>query len=453
MMTVELRTVASQPRQELSVVRERPKSTGWIVPLCDALGVIVALAVTAPGWKGLATGVAVALAVLLVGEAFQPRLVLSALTEMPRMLGRVGLAAALVGLGAAELGWIDRPLVSLAAVMAAFAIGRCLTFALLRFLRRSGTGLNRTLIVGGGETASNLRRVLNEHPEFGLEVAGAIDQEASSLTDLVDTLDVLPLQIALQGVDRVIIAYGKWNDQIVVDVIRKVADAGVELYVVPRLFEAGGAGGDPRLEDVMGVPLLWLRRRSCRTWQLRKKRAFDLVVTSTAVLMLSPLLALLAALVKLSSPGPVLFRQLRIGRNGKEFELLKFRSMRVNNDSDTTWTVANDTRVTKLGKLLRKSSLDELPQLLNILRGDMSLVGPRPERPFYVEQFAQVVPHYHARHRGPVGLTGLAQVNGLRGDTPIDDRVRVDNSYIDQWSMWGDIVIIVRTFSAAFKGL
>jgi exopolysaccharide biosynthesis polyprenyl glycosylphosphotransferase len=181
------------------------------------------------------------------------------------------------------------------------------------------------------------------------------------------------------------------------------------------------------------------------------KRAFDSTIAGLMLLVLSPLYGMLALAVRFSSPGPVYFRQRRIGKNGREVEIYKFRSMRVNDESDVQWSVDEDDRVTKIGRIMRKTSLDELPQLWNVLKGDMSLVGPRPERPFFVEQFEQEVPRYGDRHRVPVGLTGLSQVNGLRGDTSIADRAWFDNHYIENWSVGGDLVILARTAGAVIK--
>jgi lipopolysaccharide/colanic/teichoic acid biosynthesis glycosyltransferase len=169
-------------------------------------------------------------------------------------------------------------------------------------------------------------------------------------------------------------------------------------------------------------------------------------------LLAAPLLAAAALAVAVSSKGPILFRQRRIGQHGRPFDLLKLRSMTINNDSDTTWNVALDVRVTRVGRILRRTSLDELPQLINVLKGDMSLVGPRPERPFYVLQFEETIPRYRDRHRAPVGLTGWAQIHGLRGDSSIDDRVRFDNNYIEHWSIWRDLSILARTLSAMLRG-
>jgi lipopolysaccharide/colanic/teichoic acid biosynthesis glycosyltransferase len=169
------------------------------------------------------------------------------------------------------------------------------------------------------------------------------------------------------------------------------------------------------------------------------------------LLVTAPLFGVLALGIKLSSPGPVYFRQRRIGMNGREVEILKFRSMQQNDESDTQWSVDEDARVTKIGSFMRKTSLDELPQLWNVVRGDMSLVGPRPERPHFVQRFSEEVSGYEDRHRVPVGLTGLAQVHGLRGDTSIEDRAWLDNHYIENWSAVSDLAILARTAGAIVR--
>jgi lipopolysaccharide/colanic/teichoic acid biosynthesis glycosyltransferase len=175
------------------------------------------------------------------------------------------------------------------------------------------------------------------------------------------------------------------------------------------------------------------------------KRVLDVVVSGTILFLGAPVLAAVALAVKLSSPGPILFRQKRIGQDGREIEVLKFRTLRHNDQSDTQWSVIGDARLTSIGRFLRRSSLDELPQLWSVLRGEMSLVGPRPERPFFVRRFSADVTGYEDRHRLPVGLTGWAQVHGLRGDTSIAERARFDNHYIEHWSLWRDLVILGRT--------
>jgi len=166
----------------------------------------------------------------------------------------------------------------------------------------------------------------------------------------------------------------------------------------------------------------------------------------------APLLLLVALVVKLTSPGPILFHQRRIGQHGREIEVPKFRSLRVNHDSDTQWNVDDDPRVTWIGRILRRTAIDELPQLWSVLKGDMTLVGPRPERPLFVRRFTADIDGYGDRHRVPVGLTGWAQVHGLRGDTSIEERARFDNQYIEHWSLWRDVVVLFRTVAEVARG-
>jgi exopolysaccharide biosynthesis polyprenyl glycosylphosphotransferase len=298
-----------------------------------------------------------------------------------------------------------------------------------------------------------VRKTLLRHPEFGLRPVGTVDHGPPiDETTIIGRVEEVPAIIERLGATRAIVAFGLVHDTEVIRILRRFTRPDVEIFVVPRFFEAGGAAEHPLVQDIDGIPLLWLRRRSSRDGHLRAKRIFDLVVGGILLLIAAPIMSTIAVAVKFTSRGPVFFRQRRVGRGGRPFWLIKFRSMHVNDDSDETWSVADDARVTRVGRFLRKTSLDELPQLLNVLHGDMSLVGPRPERPHYVEKFSETIVDYHERHRCPVGLTGLAQVQGLRGDTSIDERVRSDNQYIDQWCMWGDLVILFRTARAALRG-
>jgi exopolysaccharide biosynthesis polyprenyl glycosylphosphotransferase len=208
-----------------------------------------------------------------------------------------------------------------------------------------------------------------------------------------------------------------------------------------------GAGTD----QIWGIPLCPVRRSVLHTTAWRAKRGFDVVLAGAALVLSAPLLGLIALAVRLSSPGPVLFRQCRIGQDGRRFDLLKFRSMRVDHDGATSWAATAEHQTT-VGRWLRRTSLDELPQLWNVLRGDMSLVGPRPERPLFAERFSADIAGYRDRHRLPVGLTGWAQVHGLRGDdTSMTERARFDNSYIEGWSLWLDVVILLRTAGAVLR--
>jgi exopolysaccharide biosynthesis polyprenyl glycosylphosphotransferase len=222
-----------------------------------------------------------------------------------------------------------------------------------------------------------------------------------------------------------------------------------DLFVVPRLHHAHSALGTA--DHIGAIPVVSIRRPEISGARWALKRGTDIVFSVLGLVLLSPVM-LLSAIAVFLEGRPVLFRQRRVGRNGKEFNLIKFRSVRRDgSDSATTWSMANDVRVGPVGRFLRRTSLDEVPQLWNIVRGDMTLVGPRPERPFFVEKFSADHPRYQYRHRVPVGLTGLAQVSGLRGDTPISDRARFDNYYIDNWSPWLDLKILLRTAAEVFR--
>ena len=219
------------------------------------------------------------------------------------------------------------------------------------------------------------------------------------------------------------------------------------VWVVPRLFDLA-----PRRDHIWGVAVAIIHRPPIYNPLVRSaKRAIDLGFGLLALVLLAPVLLAIALVVRLSSPGPVLFRQRRLGLRDREFTMLKFRTMRVSDSGDTGWTTRDDPRRTFAGRMLRRTSLDELPQLVNVIRGDMSLVGPRPERRLYAEEFALHVPTYPERTRTAGGITGLAQVHDLRGDTSIEDRARFDNMYIDQYSLFLDVVIALQNVGSLFR--
>ena len=187
-----------------------------------------------------------------------------------------------------------------------------------------------------------------------------------------------------------------------------------------------------------------MRDVALRGWRLSLKRAVDIVISAITLVLISPILLFIALLIKRDSPGPVFFVQERMGLDGQSFPMIKFRSMRIDAEQLGTWTVKDDPRRTRLGKLLRRTNIDELPQFINVILGDMSVVGPRPEQPYYVEEFRKQIPRYMERHREKAGITGWAQVNGLRGDTSIEERTKYDLWYVENWSVWLDIKIILR---------
>jgi exopolysaccharide biosynthesis polyprenyl glycosylphosphotransferase len=332
-------------------------------------------------------------------------------------------------------------------------LGRAISYTLVREARAAGMVREPTLIVGAGTFGVKAATTLQDHPEYGLVPIGFLESFDAELP-LPILGDVYDLESVVReyGVRRVIVAFGAAREPEMVPIIRACDRLPVEVHVMPRFFELGVAKEGPFTDDLWGIPLVRLRRSALRTVAWRTKRAFDLFFGSILLVASLPLFAVAAVAVRLSSPGPIFFRQQRIGQRGEIFELLKFRTLLVNRDADTTWTVAEDDQRTKVGRLMRMMSVDELPQLINVMKGEMSLVGPRPERPYFVDQFRVAVPGYDDRHRVPAGMTGWAQVHGLRGDTSIKDRAVFDNHYVENWSLWRDLVILVRTIGTVVYG-
>jgi Undecaprenyl-phosphate glucose phosphotransferase len=257
-------------------------------------------------------------------------------------------------------------------------------------------------------------------------------------------VDDLPALIESQGIDEVVIGLPEASHQELVGVISQCEREKVGIRVYPDVFQIMAAG--VTISDLAGLPLLTIRDVALQGWKLTLKRMVDIILSSLMLLALSPLLMVTALLIKLDSPGPVFFVQERMGLDARPFLMLKFRSMREDAEANgPAWTTRNDPRRTRFGTLIRRTSVDELPQLINVLLGDMSLVGPRPEQPAYVEQFRQTIPRYMDRHREKAGLTGWAQINGLRGDTSIAERTKYDLWYIENWSLWLDFKILLRT--------
>jgi exopolysaccharide biosynthesis polyprenyl glycosylphosphotransferase len=357
-------------------------------------------------------------------------------------------------LGASKLE--VREIAQLGLFAAVFVLmSRGLAYALIRLGRAKGLIVEPTVIVGTGPVGSRVAETLLHHPEFGLPPVGFLDvpDRADLPLPVLGFPEDLPAAVHDHGIRRVIVAFGATKDPDLVAILRACDGLPVEVHLVPRFFELGVGPEGPEAEDLWGLPIVRLNRAAARRTGLRLKRIFDVVVGSILLVVFSPIMLASATAVRLSSEGPILFRQERIGRRGRPFELLKFRTMLVNQDADTQWSVVADHRVTPVGRLLRRTSFDELPQLVNVLRGDMSLVGPRPERPHFVDEFSTSVPRYRDRHRVPAGLTGWAQVHGLRGaSTSIPERIQLDNYYIEHWSLWRDIVILGRTVRQLVSG-
>jgi exopolysaccharide biosynthesis polyprenyl glycosylphosphotransferase len=453
-------------RSDLRASRTVPERTllrYGVRPLFAALDLtafLAAVAMTGPArWTHL---VLVVLTVALFASAglYRPRLSLSVLDDLPSLAGRPLAAAAITTTVDVALHH-DRQVGSLLLAAALAAAGivalRGLGYAVVRRCRRDGVVTHPTLILGAGRVGGHVAQVLLDHPEYGLRPVGFLDSdplldEADRPIPLLGGNDALSSVIVEFGVHNVIVAFGSAPESQMVDVIRTCDRLEAEIFFVPRLFEL--ASGNRDTDQVWGVPLVRMRRAAFRSPSWRLKRVVDVLVASAALVLLAPVLAVCAAAVYLEGGRGIFFSQERIGLDGRPFRVWKFRSMRPASeaDSQTTWSIASDSRVGPVGRVLRKTSLDELPQLWNILRGDMSVVGPRPERPHFANTFAESFPRYDHRHRVPVGLTGWAQVHGLRGDTSIEDRARFDNYYIENWSLWTDVKIVVRTVGHVVRG-
>lgn len=331
------------------------------------------------------------------------------------------------------------------------ALSRASARTFLRTLRRRGYGLTSLLIVGWNESSSEFYNKLSANIDYGYQVAGCLSQRefpaeaASSFPKRLGTIGQLEEVLQACPVDEVVISLDSNQFNLLGSIIEICDKEGVKSSLLP--FYIKYLPAQPYMEELDGIPLINFHRIPLDDLFNRfMKRSFDIAASLILMVLLSPLMASAALAIRLSSPGPVIYRQERVGRNKKNFVMYKFRSMDANAPGEnTTWGTKNDSRRTRVGAFLRKFSIDELPQLFNVLKGDMSLVGPRPERPFFVEKFRDEVPLYMLKHLVRPGITGWAQVNGWRGDTSIMERVKCDLFYIENWSFFLDIKILILT--------
>ncbi len=349
------------------------------------------------------------------------------------------------------LGW----LLAIALVTA----GRFVHGEVVGLLRRREAARDRLLIVGAGKTGQVVLQTIRRSPWLGYEVVGFLTHappsaapgappapaEIGGVPVLGDAAQLAAL-VRAHGVDEIIIALTGTPHEEVLALAQGVIDQPVNIKVYPDTFQLL-TNNELSLDDLGGLPMVSVRNVALRGWNRVVKRIMDVVFSGVILVLTSPLLLLLALLIKLTSPGPVFYVQERVGRDGRPFLCLKLRSMPVGAEAETgpVWARPDDPRRTPLGRFMRRYSLDELPQFINVLLGEMSIVGPRPERPHFVERFSQSIPRYQYRHHEKAGITGWAQVNGLRGDTSIEERTRYDLYYIENWSPLFDIKIMVKT--------
>jgi exopolysaccharide biosynthesis polyprenyl glycosylphosphotransferase len=358
--------------------------------------------------------------------------------------------------------------------------GRVLARRILARVLHRGMRRTRILLVGDNPMRGRLLRMIRELPGLALEPVGWLGlpgeedagpaHEPAASAALLDadgrprehqpapmiprlgTIDEVREIVGEHGIDRVVLTLRFDQLPLITRTAASLANLTTDVQWVPDLFELHTS--KLRLREIAGIPFISVREVALSGADRIVKRTFDIVLSLLALIVLAPVLAGLALAVKFSSAGPVLYRQARIGRDGQEFDMLKFRTMRTDAEAVTgpVWTTENDPRVTPIGRVLRRWSLDELPQFWNVLRGDMSLVGPRPERKVFVEQFSETMPRYFERHRVKSGLTGWAQVNGLRGNTSVEDRTVYDLHYVENWSVWLDLRILLMTFHHVIRG-
>lgn len=330
--------------------------------------------------------------------------------------------------------------------------GRYLHFAARSSLRAAGIGAERVLIVGTNDTASKVAERIADSPQLGLRTLGFL--RCCNGAGL-ESFAGLPVLGDIPGIDRivreydieqVIVAVPGMSQAELVGLVSKCRSLDVNIRVFPDVFQL--IAGQVTIDELNGLPLVTVKDIALRGYALAVKRLMDFLVSAVGLVLISGPLLVIALLIKVTEPhASVFYTQERVGLDGKPFQMIKFRTMRPDAEvqSGPVWTVQNDPRRTKLGSFLRRFSLDELPQLVNVLLGEMSLVGPRPERPYFVEKFAEYIPRYQERHREKAGITGWAQVNGLRGDTSIEERTAYDLWYVENWSVWLDIKILFRS--------
>ncbi|MCB2203909.1 undecaprenyl-phosphate glucose phosphotransferase [bacterium] len=335
-------------------------------------------------------------------------------------------------------------------------LGRVLVLSYEKRLYAKGRELRNVLIVGTNKMAQDLALKMQHQPANGYRLMGYLSHEderiESVATPRLGSIENIVRVVEEQRIESILVCLSVGENNELAQLFSMLEGKTVQILLQPDVI--GITPTRLRLGEFLGNPLLGVKDLPMTTWARILKRLFDIAFSLLVLLLFSPFAALIFLIIWIESGRPIFYRQVRVGLEGEEFELLKFRTMKVNAEQETgpTWTKRGDPRVTRIGKLLRRLSLDEIPQFINVLRGEMSVVGPRPERPEFVRQFQQYVPKYLERHRLKTGLTGWAQVNGLRGEVPIAERTKFDLYYIENWSLKLDLRIIFKTVYAILFG-
>lgn len=428
------------------------------VPI-DVVALLTPLLVTQNYWRATLVNAGLTVALFAAGGLYRPRRHVSFLDELPSLGGRLLASGAVVAIIAAErhdsVPYVSGFMHGMALSAGLVIVGRAFSRNFLILARKRRWVEHNAIVIGSGPIGVELARLLRRYPQYGLRFVGCVDassREGVGSLPLIGTLDELEQLTRLLDCEVLVVADPDCPESTLMEILLRPASSRCDLWVAQRLWGSRSQGGYP--DHVGAIPIVKIGDTTLAGPRWTAKRASDVVFATVAMITLSPVLLLCAIATFLDGGRGIFFRQERIGRYGKPFKVIKFRSMRPvdEHESQTNWSIGHDQRVGPIGRFMRRTSLDELPQLWNILRGEMSVVGPRPERPYFVEKFSVEYPNYAMRHRVPVGLTGLAQVSGLRGDTPISDRARFDNYYVEHWSLWLDIKIVLRTVAQVLRG-
>lgn len=331
-------------------------------------------------------------------------------------------------------------------------LGRLVLHRFRQAIHAQGVGVSRVALIGYDARAEQFIDLLKARPNSGYELVGIVTEDASAVASLGESQNILEI-VQKHRLDTLFISSPTVRNETILEILHACEGVPVQINIFPELSEFI-KGGTETITFFQGIPVLRLRETPMQGVRGIVKRLIDIVFSLFALIVLSPLMLTIAVIIRLTSPGKAIFRQERVGRAGKPFNIYKFRSMRADAEYNVghVWAEADDPRQTSLGKFLRRWSLDELPQFFNVLKGDMSLVGPRPEMSGLIDTFSESIPHYLARQRVKSGMTGWAQVNGLRGNTSLEERISYDRYYIENWSLALDIRIILKTLWAIKKG-
>lgn len=331
-------------------------------------------------------------------------------------------------------------------------IFRLCVMRVLRHMRRSGKNIKHILLVGYSRTAEGYIDRLRVHPEWGYKIHGILDDhrnvsESYRNINVVGSVSRLEELLSTNEYDEIAITLSINEYSKLENIVTICEKSGVHTKFIPDYNHI--IPTKPYTEDLDGLPVIHVRHVPLSSsFNATLKRCVDIIGALVAIIIFAIPMFILACILKITSPGPLIFKQTRIGLHNREFNMYKFRSMRIQKESEEkkAWTTQNDPRITPIGRFMRKTNLDELPQIFNVLLGDMSLVGPRPERPFFVDQFKEEIPRYMIKHQVRPGMTGWAQVNGYRGDTSITKRIQCDLYYVENWTLYLDFKILFLTF-------